>query len=218
MPLLHHKSLPQLGELGLWHITEEESFFLDRLSLYPAEQAELDQIRGHRRIEWLAGRYLLHHLSGRKRRGAFIKDQYGKPHLEGSFFDISISHSRKIAAVIAAPYLVGIDIQKRVPKIERIAHKYMRPEESASLQEDTRIDHLHVYWGAKECLFKGYGRKEVDFKQHLHVTPFQYQGNGGKTEGIVFKEITLHFSLFYEMHDEYMLVYALEDQDTRIAL
>ena len=122
MPLQFHRYLQPEGELGLWKIEESEVYFLEQLNLTPIEEDYIVQLKGRRRLEWLAGRLLLHRMSGRETRGACIKDEFGKPHLEGSAYEISISHSRELAAVVAAPRNVGVDIQKLVAKIERLAH------------------------------------------------------------------------------------------------
>ena len=219
MPLVQHRHLLPEGELGLWQIAEDERFFLEQMTLPEKEAEELTKIKGHRRLEWLASRWLLHILSGREERGNCLKDEFGKPYLEHSLFDISISHSRKYTAVIAAPRLVGVDIQKLVPKIERIAHKYMRPEELDSLETASRLEHLHVYWGAKEALYKAYGRRRLDFREHIILEPFAYELEKGRCRGTVKKEdFQRNFRIFYEKIDNYVLVYALEEvPDQRIA-
>ena len=212
MPLLFHKQLKPEGELGLWRIAESESYFLERLKLFPKEQMSLEKMKGHRRLEWLSGRWLLHLMSGREDRGACLKDEFGKPYLENSLYQISISHSRELTSVMASPRLVGVDIQKLVGKIDRIAYKFIRPVEMDSLNEQYRLEHLHVYWGAKEALYKAYGRKKLDFRQHIFVEPFSFDLDIGKCKGFVEKDhFHLDFELFYEQLDDYILVYAAED-------
>lgn len=219
MPLSLHKYLKPEGELGMWIIEEDEAYFLERLDFLEVEEAYFNELKGKRRIEWLAARWLLHLMSGREKRGACLKDEYGKPYLEGSFFDISISHSRDRVVVMAAPRLVGIDIQIVVEKIERIAHKFMRTEELESLQADTRLDHLHVYWGAKEALYKAYGRKQLDFRTHIFIDPFSYDLVNGTCTGRVKKDdFEGYFNLWYERMGDYILVYGMEDiGDVRLA-
>lgn len=212
MPLFLQRQLEPAGDLGIWQIDEPESYFRDLLDLLPEERAQVDLLMGRRRIEWLAGRYLLHLLSGREERGACLKDEFGKPHLENSPYQISISHSHGLAAVIAAPEAVGIDIQFLVPKIERIAYKFMRPEETACLHPDYRIEHLHVFWGAKESLYKAYGRRMLDFREHLGLQPFTYQPAGGQCRGWIHKEgYRAEFRIEYERFDDYLLVYARQE-------
>ena len=212
MPLLLQQNLQSAGELGLWRITEPEDWFFDQLDLEKTEYAQFDVIKGRKRVEWLAVRKLVHQMSGRNYRGAFIKDEFGKPHLENSPFQISISHSWNLAAAIAAPLAVGIDIQRLVGKIERLAHKFIRPSEMEAIQNNTRLEHMHVYWGAKEALYKAYGRRQLDFCQHILVEPFEFNLRVGKCRGVVRKdEYEGHFTIFYRQVEEYILVYVVEE-------
>lgn len=217
MPGILHRQLTPFGELGLWRISEAEEWFLEQLFLYPSELRQLEAMKGRRRLEWLAARQLVHDMSGRTLRGAFIKDEYGKPHLEGSSWHISISHSANLSAAVVAPVACGVDIQFIVPKITRLAPKFMRPEEMDSLQPDTTIEHLHVYWGAKEALYKAYGRREIDFRAHLHVTPFAFREMGGYTSAEVIKgSHRQRYRLHYELRDGFVLTYVLSDNQESI--
>ncbi len=219
MPIFQHRYLTPEGELGLWRIEEEEDHFLFGMDLHQEEIDQLSKIKGHKRTEYLAVRQLLHKMSGRTKRVPCLKDEFGKPHLEDSLFQISMSHSNDVVAAIAAPRLVGVDIQKMVGKITRIAEKFIREEEMESLNRDTRVEHLHVYWGAKECLYKAYGRKELDFKKHILIEPFNFDLNMGFGFGSVIKdEYNKKFVIHYEKIKDYILVWALEDiPDQRLA-
>jgi len=217
MPLFLHKCLPEKGELGLWKIEEEEAFFLNKLNLIEEELEQVNQIKGRGRLEWLSSRWLLHTMSGRETRGICLKDEYGKPYLKDSAFQISISHSWGIAAIMAAPYIIGLDIQKYVPKITRIAHKFMREEEEASTIATTRIEHLHIYWGAKEALYKAYGRKQLDFQKHIFIEPFSFNLKKGTCKGRIHKNnYQKKFDIFYEKIEDYYLVYGLEEMQVKI--
>jgi phosphopantetheinyl transferase len=209
--ILLHQHIEPEGELGIWEITESEAWFRDRLYLYPPELRQLGRIKGRKRVEWLGVRHLVHHMSGREERGAFVKDEHGKPHLEHSYWQISISHSSNLAAAIAGPTSVGIDIQRLVGKIERIAHRFMRPEELESLSREQRLEHIHLYWGAKEALYKAYGRRQLHFKDHILIEPFQLDWDKGTFKGEVIKDD--HYSsylLHYRMISSFVLVYAIE--------
>jgi 4'-phosphopantetheinyl transferase len=211
MPLILYEAIQPEGELGVWRIEETEDWFRERLELAAAEEAQLSAIKGRRRTEWLAARQLVHDMSGREERGVFIKDEFGKPRLEGTSWHISISHSHNLAAAIAAPRSVGIDVQFLVTKIERLAHKFMRPEEMASLHPDKRLEHLHVYWGAKEALYKTYGRRELDFCTNILVDPFSFDLRRGSARARIVKEdFQADFQLRYRQLGDYILVYAVE--------
>lgn len=212
MPLVRHEEVALDAELGIWEIAEPEGWFMEELLLYPPELRQLSEMKGRRRVEWLAVRQLVHRMSGRDKRGAFVKDEYGKPHLDKSDWHISISHSHELAAAVASPHLCGIDIQFIVPKITRLAHKFLCPPEAASIVAEHELDQLHFYWGAKEALYKAYGRKKLDFIEHIAITPFEYLSSKGETRGRVNKDGNeLFFKIFYERSPEgYMLVWAVE--------
>lgn len=213
MPLLLHKHLEPKLELGLWQITEEETWFTRRLDFHPREQSHLDRMKGRKRVEYLASRQLVHVMSGRKKRGVFLKDEFGKPHLENSPYQISLSHSHGMTAVLAGPYDLGIDIQKMTPKIASIAERFLTEDELSCISvESFFLEHLHVFWGAKEALYKAYGRRSLDFCKHLWVKPFSYHPHIGFAEGVVQKNgYEKTFEIRYEIVlQEYMLVYAWE--------
>lgn len=213
MPLISRRNLLPEGELGVWKIEESEDFFYKNLELTEAESQFLKEIKGKgRRMEWIATRYLLHYLTGREKRGTLYKDEFGKPHLENSDFQISITHSHGMAAAIGAPEPVGIDLQYFVPKIELLAHKYMRKEEWESVLSKTRLEHLHVYWCAKEVLYKAYGRRQLAFIDHLLIEPFEFKKKGGTFKGVIRKDDFLaHYQLWYEIvENDYFLVFGKE--------
>lgn len=212
MAISTHLHINDFSELGIWDITEDEQWFTQQLSLFPHEQQQLDLIKGKKRIEWLAARHLVHTMSGRPQRGAFIKDQFGKPFLDGSSHYISISHSHNKCAAIASQKICGIDIQFIVPKITRIAPKFMRPEEMNSLNNKDSLLQLHIYWGAKEALYKAYGRKQLDFKQHIIIEPFTQINPDQSIQGWVIKnEEKQSFSIQYQIIDDYILTFALRN-------
>ena len=216
VPLLLHEQLPDAGELGVWRVHESEDWFRLRLQISPAEIDHLATLRSERhRREWWASRYLLHQMSGRHVRGAILKDQFGKPRLAESRFEISLSHSWELVSVIAAPVAVGVDVQRLVPKITRLAPRFMRPEEHAALTAATLVEQLHVCWGAKEALYKAYGRRQLDFRAHIHLDPFQYLDAGGQLAGrVVLPDLTQHYRIDYQRLDHYILVYALRTGTT----
>ncbi len=213
MPLLVQKNISPVGEFGIWHITESRAYFLDRIDMTESEKEHYKTIKGNLQIEWLASRYLLHKMSGRKIRGRLYKDEYGKPHLEDSKYHISMSHSKDMAAVIASPIICGIDIQLIVPKIERISPKFMNAAEFESLDKN-QILHMHLYWGAKECLYKSYGKRKLDFKKHILIEPFTLLDESGTFEGWVIKDdFKQKYHLHFKRYEEYILVYSTQSED-----
>ena len=211
MPLLAKWQLPNEGLVGVWEISEPISYFEQNISLHPAERDEIDTLSDRKKLEWLSSRHLLHLLSGRHDRGLCYKDQYGKPHLADSDYEISMSHSRTMVSVIAGPKLVGVDIQILVPKITRLKHKFVHPDEVSARDEQPDIEELHRIWGAKECLYKAYGKRGLDFKKNMFVDPFVYHGDRWISQGqlLLNDQSQWHFDIFARLISNYILVYAI---------
>lgn len=211
MPIYLHEHIQLQGEIGLWEIIESEAYFEDELVLTIEEKELLQEVVEKRRKEWMAGRLLLHKMSGREVREIAEKDEYGKPHLNASPYDISLSHSGRFAAVIASEACCGIDIQHLVPKLKKIEKKFMTPEDLARLSEVYYMEQLHVYWGAKEALYKAYGKKKLEFREHIIIEPFEYDVSFGQCRGYVKKdEVHMVFDIRYRLIENYMLVYAIQ--------
>jgi phosphopantetheinyl transferase len=109
-------------------------------------------------------------------------DEFGKPHLDGGRY-ISISHSFSFTAIIFSyENPVGIDIEKQREKILKIAHKFTPIEEYKTIANvDALISKLTIVWGAKESLYKIYGKKKLLFLHHIYVDDFDFEDQ--KTTG-----------------------------------
>ncbi len=202
MPLLFRRHLPvvyrQPPLFGVWHIVEEEDFFRQQLHLTAAEEADLRRYKGFRRIEWLAVRYLLHLLTGNGERWALDKDAFAKPFFSNyNGLHCSLSHSKGLVGALLADVPGGCDLQVLTEKMPRLAPRFLHQEEVAFLQTFTaevQFDLQHVFWTAKESLYKAYGLKALDFRQHLRIEPFDWSAGSGETTGWVGKQpYQLHF-------------------------
>ena len=84
----------------------------------------------------------------------------------------------------------------------RLAPKFLNLREIAFVQDQTsaaQFDLLHLMWTAKESLYKAYGMKALDFRAHLQVEAFQWDGRAGTTRGTITKnDYQQHFSLWME--------------------
>ena len=198
-------------ELAIWKITEDASYFHDKLIIHQSEESIIEGLSHRKLIEWLGSRYLLHLMSGRTKRAIFTKDIHGKPHLEDSNYHVSISHSIDLVAVVASKYLVGIDIQYFVPKIYRIKHKFVNENELASIPENKNLVALHVIWGAKESLYKAYGKRSLDFKKNILIRGLDLTKDHGEFYGKVIKEdYDKDFIIKFKLFEKFIIVYAKE--------
>ncbi len=210
MPIIYQKNWLSSTISALWKIEEPEEWFLEMLSLEAEEERQLAPLKGHRRLEWLAARQLVHDLTGVPERHALLKDEFGKPFLREMDLHLSISHSRIYAAAVLSPMVCGIDIQLIIPKIELLAPKFMLPEDMASIEPADKIEYLHVCWSAKEALYKAYGKREIDWIAHLNLDHFSYRSTGGTFKAWVRKDNQeISFDVLYEKMENYILCIAL---------
>lgn len=192
--LLFSQHLDASVQFAAWQITEDEAFFRQDLPLAAAEEAEIQRYQlPLRRLEWLAARWLLHRLTGSPERLLLIKNNYSKPFfLDHPHLHCSLSHSHGTVAALLSEQVCGCDIQMLVPKIERIAHKFMNPSDFDwvdTYPPQERLELLHLFWTAKEALYKAHGLKELDFKEHLWVDQFSWKApQTVETNGEIRKE------------------------------
>lgn len=201
MPLLLTAHPFENAVFGLWQIAENEAFFRDDLPLTGSEEAELAKHQNPlRRLEWLAGRWLLHKLTNAPQRLPLAKDAFSKPFFpENQHLACSLSHSKgTVGAYIVesrsglarSQQSIGCDIQVLTDKMTRIAHKFLNEAEQQfvdSCPETENLDLLHLFWTAKESLYKAYGLKELDFRKHMLVENIEWDGLHGTATGSVAK-------------------------------
>ena len=193
-----HKRI-QSGEanLCLWKITEDIADF--NLPISPEESDNLS-----RNQQWLAGRAALDALDVDIE--ALQKDTYGKPMIVGGSAQVSLSHCKSYAAAIKSQNPVGIDIEEITPRIERIAPRFVHEHEWKFVSNRDRLVYLYVLWSAKEALYKLYGKKSVDFKNHMIAKPFELS-----TSGVFYMEFLKNTSMLYvmqyEVYDNHTLVW-----------
>ncbi len=212
MPLTHQFYISSEICILVWRVTEMPAYFLKRLPPQnAAEQDLLARMQPKAQAERLASRYLLYLLKGKDY--TFQKDLFGKPFLHNSLnikvFEISLSHSHGRVAVMCAPQLCGIDIQKEDPRLTKLQSKFLSESERASLNAQHELSDLHIYWGAKEALYKAYGERGVDFKTQLFVAPLSIRANRNLVEisGYVQKkDLKQNYKIYYKKISKYYLV------------
>lgn len=133
------------------------------------------------------------------------KDEFGKPHLYDIDDEISWSHGGDYAAIIASKNgPTGIDIEKISDRILKIQDKFCNETDLQCLLPGKIAESLLIIWTAKESMFKLYGRKEVDFKKHMTVLPFDLS-DSGRYEAKFHKGNTQHhFLMEYEFFNHHI--------------
>jgi phosphopantetheinyl transferase len=159
--------------LGVWKIGEQEDFFRSRVNI----SAEIHH--PHKRLQHFAGRYLLLELFPDFPIREIRITNSRKPVLQSNSFHFSISHCRDyVAAIVSKKTAVGIDIEAMQPKVERVSHKFLSPDEQAFMDARNTLAHKTICWSAKEAVYKWYGLGGIDFKEDIHLEPFRFQPAG----------------------------------------
>ncbi|MBS1597968.1 MAG: 4'-phosphopantetheinyl transferase superfamily protein [Bacteroidetes bacterium] len=168
MPLFYQHNINENTRLGIWQIEEDESFFLKKVPL------KKNVSHPHKRLQHLAGRFLLPELFNDFPIEEIIIADTKKPFLENEKYHFSISHCGDFAAaIVSGKSRVGVDVEMVTPKIGRISHKFLAPHEHeflerVSLPEDL-IKMQTLFWSAKESIFKWYSLGEVDFREYIQL-------------------------------------------------
>ena len=164
MPLFYQHNINPGTKLGIWRIEEKEDFFLQKVPL------KKDVSHPSKRLQHLAGRYLLPYLFEDFPLEEVQIADTRKPYLENEFFHFSISHCGAFAAaIVSRDHRVGVDIESIKPRIRGLSHKFMEKDEAQIIGENPSDEWLTLLWSAKESLFKWYGLGEVDFRRHMHL-------------------------------------------------
>ncbi|MFT3750059.1 MAG: 4'-phosphopantetheinyl transferase superfamily protein [Agriterribacter sp.] len=213
MPLFYQHNINEQTRLAVWHITEPESFFLAQVPL------QRDITHPHKRLQHLAGRYILRLLFPEFPFELIRIATTKKPYLPGEAFHFSISHCGDYAAaIVSTNQRVGIDIEIPTPKVARIRHKFLHAVEWEAIEgSSTYIEYnadadmtrkLTLLWSAKEAVFKWYGNGEVDFSEHIRLERFGLNAeDSGIMQASFLKEKVVHLSLPYITFDGLCLVW-----------
>lgn len=151
-------------QLGIWKIEEPEDFFIDGLH---EEQSRLPELAPPRKLQSLAARFLLTQML--ETDNTIVKNARNQPFIKNDQRYLSISHSFEMAAVLVSHHACGIDIEKKLPRLQRIASKFLTSVELDRFKGPDVLSQLYRVWGAKEAMFKAYGLGEIDFKRDLIV-------------------------------------------------
>ena len=120
-----------------------------------------------------------------------IHNEDGKPFIKG--YNISISHTKGFVAILLSKHLqVGIDIEYHSDRIQKIAQRFLRPDETYTTTSD-----LLIAWCAKEAAYKLFSEE--------HLTYREMKVNVSKNQLINLKTtVTINFVPL--IHSEYVIV------------
>lgn len=168
MPLFYQQDINETTRLGVWKIEEEETFFLQQVPVHR------DITHPHKKLQHLAGRYLLKYLFPDFPYDLIRIADTRKPFLHNEQYHFSISHSGDYAAaIVSADKRVGIDVELYSDKVLKVLHKFLSEDEKPLLTLDTRPYVTEtLLWSVKESVFKWHGNGGVDFREHILIRNF----------------------------------------------
>lgn len=191
--------------LLVWKITEDADTLKNRLH----GVSDTQTLSPKTNLHWLASRAALaEYFAGAEI--VILKDEYNKPSMDvdGKKYHLSITHSNKYAAVLfSTTAQVSLDLEKIDMRVERVAGKFVNNAESEMMQTslNTTLDYTRI-WSAKETLYKFYGLKELDFKQHMTV----FINNLKALRGCIHKVNPEFFDISHEQIEDYILTYIIK--------
>lgn len=194
MPMVYQQNINPYTKLGVWYIREEEIFFNN----VPLQRSITHQ---HKRLQHLAGRFLLKELYPEFPYELIKIADTRKPFLENEAYHFSISHCGDYAAVMVSTHnRVGVDVERISMKVDKVKHKFLSAGEQElvnniqAASKNESYTFLTMAWSIKEALFKWYGAGELDFIDDMHIEEMYFDNNNGRATCMITKGKTQHLS------------------------
>ena len=201
------------SRVGVWQITETEEELRALSSVPSDEMEEISYIKSESlRKQKLAVRCLLDALFEEK---VYLSHHdNGKPYIENSAMNISITHTNRYVAVILNPTdEVGIDCESLDRDFSAVKKKALSEdeiEEVEEIDEEQRNEQLAIYWCAKEAVYKMISQYGVDFAEQIEIDDFRLRGEGELVATFTDKDgFEEEYELEYITFDRHVLVWVI---------
>ncbi len=201
------------SRVGVWQITESEEELRALASVPTDELEEISYIKSESlRKQKLAVRCLLDALFEEK---VYLSHHdNGKPYIENSAMNISITHTDRYVAVILNPTdEVGIDCESLDRDFSAVKKKALSEDEIEEVEEsgeEQRNEQLAIYWCAKEAVYKMISQYGVDFAEQIEIDDFRMRGEGELVATFTDKDgFEEEYELEYMTFDRHVLVWVI---------
>ena len=114
-----------------------------------------------RQLEFLCTRMLIQKIN---RNLKITYNTNGAPELNNNQF-ISISHTKKLIAVIISDKKSGIDIELISDKALKIKSKFLSENDTLELNQEEST----LAWCAKESIYKWYQKRNINFREDIKI-------------------------------------------------
>jgi phosphopantetheinyl transferase len=151
VPIFFQQQINETTRLGVWKIEETEDFFKGNVPHHR------DVTHPHKRLQHLAGRFLLQYLFPDFPYNLIQIADTRKPFLPNEQYHFSISHCGDYAAaIVSRKHRVGIDVEIPTAKILNIASKFLSEKEKQEFAISMKTVNFQLVtklWSAKEAVF-----------------------------------------------------------------
>lgn len=205
MPIFFQQKITDTTRIGIWKIEETEEFFKGNVPQHR------DVTHPHKRLQHLAGRFLLQFLFPDFPYSLIEIADTRKPFLPDEQYHFSISHCGDYAAaIVSKDRRVGVDIEIPTLKISQIMYKFLSAKEHELFHliepNTNRIPFATLLWSAKESIFKWYGNGGVDFRKQIQL---QQQHEASQTIDCFFSKNNSQLIIHYREFDHLVLAWVL---------
>lgn len=216
MGLYYSKELDNNARIAVWEITETEEELRAICDFPSDEEEEFNMAKSaQRRKERMAVRLLLDYLFPERVYLAYHDN--GRPYLQNSIVEISISHTKRFACVLTHPELsVGVDIEYTRRNFAAVEQKALNDDERDFLSEKAPVRDLQLalIWSAKEALFKYKSQSGVDYARRMCIDKFTPHDEG-EMEAVFYEKDgeELYFTPQYQVLDDHIMVWIVGEED-----
>lgn len=191
MGLLIKKEIDENTLLAIWSMQES----LEALQKMIPQEKKSHFNNLKRNKEWFATRVLLKEISPKSK---ITYTKYGSPRISDSKY-ISISHTKKLIAIIIGKNKTAIDIEEISNKTLSIFSKFSLKNNHPNLTKESAT----LIWCAKECVVKIHEKGGINLKRDILIKPFS-----ALKEGVLYAAFNdVNYKLNYEKINNHYLVY-----------
>jgi phosphopantetheinyl transferase len=211
VPIYFHKIINDFTQLAVWKIEETESFFAQKVTV------QQQVTHPHKRLQHLAGRFLLPFLYPDFPIELIQIADTRKPFLPNEAYHFSISHCGDYAAaIVSSTQRVGIDVELVTHRVNKIRYKFLHLTELInwnieSLEDQEKFRTLTLLWSAKEAMFKWWGRGDIDFSECMQVEATILAPTGILKANFKKDDFSISLQLHYQLTNELSLVWVSND-------
>lgn len=195
MPLTRIEEIGTKARLALWEMTEDVN------DLPRPEGVDLSGIHSDSRLKERLVTYALLHAMTSRNDIIINHLPSGQPVVDG--YKISLSHTRGWAAMILSEEAeaVGIDIEYYSDRVNKVAQRFIRPDE----QSDSLAYRL-INWSVKETVYKALSSEDLRFYE-MKLDAFK-ASTGGSVK-VTDLKVSKELNVSYVLNEAYVMTWTV---------